>query len=752
MSIIRITKHLEELGIPLFWQIYVFVHILFATSVLFISNALILNISNILLTSMVSFGVLAGIKHYQHKFYPWGFLAVGVVFIGISIILHSLIYLGVNTDPMIILGIEQAGMVLISIFSFTFMWHFEKEFNLNGFTVDYSLIIISLAFFICIISPSSCDWFLFEISLTQQLNIINLSIGLMLLSMTIINHVLCKLLLLKDIVRIIGVLLLISHFSIDVLDGFTAIESYSKSNPISWSVYHLAGSFIIIFTFLEKLTFDFHQRSSEQMSSLLMWVASVLAVLVFPIGIFVRAFLGFPPIDSVFTSIIILSLSTLVIFRFVILIHRFNQQRNQLKVLAYADELTGVLNYRGFDKQYSNISIENSLVVAINIEDFKSINDLYGRVFGDEVIRSVGHRLQQLEKISSVARTGSDSFLFVLQLDERDVRTQIKCIQKELGVWNKVMGERIAVPLTFGASHSNNSVDTDTIVRQAEKALRIARSKRTSFYLYEIELDDKHLPRHELRGIMQQAIDDNFLPVHFQPIYNLESGSLSALELLIRLDSKEHGLLHPGQFLEQAQAYGLLTPLTKVCINMIVKRYSELPDVVININLPSYMLDSERILNEFLDYFKKSGLSPSRFCIEVMEDEDISAEQLLSSVALLKDKGFLIAMDDFGTGHSSLSRLSILPFDTIKIDRSLLLAASTGNKAILESSIALIKRLGLSVVVEGVETLEQLTLIRHLGADLVQGYLLSKPVHVNQAIKLSLDAGDIVPDFHLARA
>lgn len=129
------------------------------------------------------------------------------------------------------------------------------------------------------------------------------------------------------------------------------------------------------------------------------------------------------------------------------------------------------------------------------------------------------------------------------------------------------------------------------------------------------------------------------------------------------------------------------------------------------------------------------------------EDEDIPAEHLLESVKVLKQLGFSIAMDDFGTGYSSLSRLSMLPFDIIKVDRSILLAASSGNKAILESTITLIKRLGLSVVVEGVETLEQLRLIRQLGAHSVQGYLLSKPIDVNKAIKVPINASNIIAEF-----
>ena len=314
-----------------------------------------------------------------------------------------------------------------------------------------------------------------------------------------------------------------------------------------------------------------------------------------------------------------------------------------------------------------------------------------------------------------------------------------------------VSGNRIAVPLTYGISHSKTTIDPKVLIQQAEEALTRARTQHNHYSIY-FKNNTNKLPRHKLREILQQAIDCHHLPVHFQPIYNIEDGSLKAMELLIRIHSKEHGILMPGQFLEQAQAYGLLTPLTKICINMIAKNYDKLPDVIININLPSYMLNSPKILNEFLNCFKEEGLPANRFCIEVMEDQDIPAENLLTSIQKIKKLGFTIAMDDFGTGYSSLSRLSMLPFDTVKIDRSLLLAASTGNKTILESAITLIKRLNLSVVVEGVETTEQLALIRLLGADSVQGYLLSKPVDVNKAKQFPLNASNIIDGFKHLKA
>lgn len=478
-----------------------------------------------------------------------------------------------------------------------------------------------------------------------------------------------------------------------------------------------------------------------------MWLASILAILTVPIATLLNSSDEKTSTFYLITSISSLILGSVVIWRFIILVSNSNKQRAKLKDIAHTDELTGLLNYLGYCEEYSRSTLTNCLVVAIDIDDFKSINDLYGRNFGDRVLIKLVARLSQLENVRLVSRIGPDNFITLFQTPKDGIQNQLKSLQNELGVWDIVEDRRIAVPLTFGASHSSKITDIEVLTRQAEKALKIARNKRLKFSLYTDRNVNKLLPRHEIRGILQQAIDKKFLPIHFQPIYDLDDGSLKALELLIRIQSLKHGLLLPSQFLDQAKSYGLLTQLTKVCVKMLAQNYHQLPKVTININLPPYMLDNPRILNEFLMSFKEAKLSPKRFCIEVTEDEDIPAEHLLGSVKLLKKVGFTIAMDDFGTGYSSLSRLSLLPFDTVKIDRTILLAASSGNKAILESTITLIKRLGLSVVVEGVETLEQLRLIQQLGANSVQGFLLSKPVDANKAIKLPLNAANIITEF-----
>ena len=750
MKLASIPNNLNKLGLPIFWQLFIVLHAFFAMSFVFISSDHLLNTINIIASSMSLIGVIAGFKYQKHHLYPWGLLLAGVALISLSIIMHSLIYFGYESNLIFIAVVEEIGILLVSLFAFSFMLLIEKKYSIRGFTIDFSLIVFSLTLFVLLISPQLINTFLYKTNLTQQLSVINLFTCVVFLSMTIINHVLSKRVLTKDIIRILMISFIGLHFAIESMESFYPIASNLVLSQSTWSFYHLAGSAAIIFIFIETLTFDYNKRTTTQMGSQFMWAASILAVVVIPLGIIIRDRLGFPPIAIMIVGTASFLLSSIVIWRIQKLVKHINQQRQNLKTIAYVDPLTNLPNFHGYLDQLSDININNIFVISINIEDFKSINDLYGRDFGDEVLKSLARRIKMLPENILVARTGADYFHAVFRTRIKNIQKVVDEVQLHLGIWDVVQNCRIAVPLTYGASHSSGFIKPETLARQAEEALKVSREQHTNFTLYTdttYKNRKKSVPRHELREILQKAVDDNYLPVHFQPIYDLNDGSLKALELLIRVESEEHGLLLPGQFLDQAKSYGLLTPLTEVCVNMVAKSYGQLPDVTININIPPYMLNNPQILNNFIQCFKDANLPMQQFCIEVTEDGDIPTDQLIPSIKLLKAHGFKIAMDDFGTGYSSLSRLTVLPVDVVKIDRSLLLAASNGDKTILESAISLTKRLGASAVVEGVETLEQLALIKRLGADSVQGFLLSRPVQISKVPLLSLNATDIIAEF-----
>lgn len=739
MNIAQLSPKLSDIGLPVFWQVYILLHGIAVLGYSFISSGVWSLFIYAGLSLLVTIGMSYGIwVQHRNALYPWVVLLLGEAIITTAIILKAFIGAGFSLDDAIPFWVESAGIGLIGLFGFSVMHIFEKRYELRGFALDFVLLVMSLICLIVLVSPNLLNTFVYEFTLVQKINIFQAMFAGALFVMAVLYQLIRKRVGLRESVLVCLVALIELHFISETVLSFDLVENRALLQDISNIFYKLAGSLAIVFVFIERFLTLHSTHVSLCVSGHFMWAASVIAILVVPIGVIIRWALGMPPIDLLFIGLSSFLLSSVVIWRFFILVKNAEEQRKKLASITHTDQLTGLHNYLGYLDGLSELKLSNVVVFSVNIEDFKSINDLYGIHFGDEVLQSLGKRLGKIPDVSLVARTSVDLFLLVFDMPKDRVAYQADYIHDTLGAWDVVSGRRIAVPLTLGASTSQYRVEPEKYARQAEQALKIARKRTLGFYLYSDENHDRELPRHELREILQKAIDDKHLPVHFQPIYNLSDGSLKALEMLIRVESVEHGVLLPGQFLDQAKSYGLLTALTHVCVYMISRHYSELPDVTINVNLPPYMLNNTKILDEFINCFKDENLPPEKFCIEVTEDGDIPYEHLIPAVETLKKQGFAIAMDDFGTGYSSLARLSALPVDIVKIDRSLLLTADAGNQAALDCAITLVKRLGVSAVVEGVETLEQLTLIKLMGADSVQGFLLSRPVPISKASEIRM--------------
>lgn len=751
MKEIEFTPKLTKIAMSRIWQFCVFVLLFLVTSLLFISDPVIKYGIDITVASLNILAAICAFYLCKKSLFPWGLLISAIIIINSSFILNSLVFFGYDLNTQFPLWLEITGITIIALFSANLLYMFEKQYKLRGITIDYILIALTATFFVFLISPDLLNIVTHKLNFYEKSLVINVILGSIFLSLIFMGLSLSKQIKLGEILLGIMVLSLSIHFYLDAYITFSGIVNIEIIERISWFFYQLPGVLTIFYIFTEEHDYNFKSKKVKKMGVKLLWIATIVSVLILPIGTISRWFFGLSNIDTLTFAIISGVMSLLVIWRIIILISNYEKQRQKLKNIAFTDSLTGISNYLGLQTHISKFN--NIFVLSMNIEDFKSINDMYDRKFGDEVLKSLAKKITKAHGVLYSARTTGDNFIAVMQVEEKNIYSTFISFQEEIGLWDTVFNRRVAVPITFGGSHSTTPEKIDNLVSNAEQALKQSRAQKRQFTLHK-SLVDTHststkidLPRHELREILQRAVDENELPIHFQPIYETVSGELKALEMLIRVDSMKHGLLMPGQFLEQAKSYGILTDLTHTCVTMIAKQIHRLPDVIININLPPYMLDNRETLKNFISFFQSKNLSPSRFCIEVTEDGDIPTESLVPAINLLKEAGFAIAMDDFGTGYSSLGRLSSLPFDTVKIDRSLLLAADNGNKTILESAITLVKRLGVSVVVEGVETLEQLALVRELGADSVQGYLFSKPVPVLDKKQFPLNASNIVAEF-----
>lgn len=747
----KITKVLIQAGLPLFWQLYSLGLVFLIFINFFIQNPTFTSSINIVTSVLIFIGVTAGFKLKQKDINPWAIFLLAIGAIQLSTITKSFLGLGFINSSYIGILLEELGIALIAIFSLNIMLKFERQYRLNGFVIDFSLVLISSFCLILFISPNIFNDIISDTNIEKRILFAHLILGIVLISVILVSQDLLNQIRIKDIILGLMITALSSHFILDYSMIYQKTESIFWLDSSSNMLYALSGALAILHIFTEDYDLDFDLKSSKKLGKKFVWSASVFALLVLPFGVLLRWKMGYPMIDQTFIALTSAFLSIIVIWRIILLLKNYEKQRKTIKDIAFKDPLTGLPNYLNFKNDVR--PQKNLLVFCLNIEDFKSINDLYNRQFGDEVLASLGKRLKDTPNILYTARISGDNFMAVFKCKSSQLIHQYRALSKHLGVWDTITEHRVAVPLTYGASHSKETIEPEVLARQAESALKTARSKHLEFALYKHSTIDAYKPettnlkRHELREILQNAIDNNHLPVHFQPIYDINSGTLKALEMLIRVQTENNGLLHPAQFLDQAKSYGMLTNLTKVCINMVSQNIAKLPDVTININVPPYMLNDSKILNEFIDHFYAEGLSTKRICLEVTEDGEIPTEHLIPAIEILKAHGFSISMDDFGTGYSSLGRLSILPVDSVKIDRSLLLTANNGDKTILESAINLVKRLGVNAVVEGVETIEQLNLVKELGADSVQGFLFAKPEALKKKNQFMLNTSDIIAEY-----
>lgn len=748
----ELTKKISKDGMPIIWQVYAIVLFLLVTSQLFVSDPAVKYSTDISIAILTSIGVISSFFICKKPLTPYGILVSSITLMCCSMLTTSLIFFGFQINTSIPLWLELSGIIVAGLFCINLLYVFEKQYHLKGVTIDFILILLSITCLAFLVPPNLLNTILYEFDGYTQSRMINAVLGSIFLFMLLTAWILSKKVKPKDILLGAMILSLSTHFHIDAYISFTSSNHVEVLNKVSWFFYQFPLVLTIFYMFSQKLEYSFQPNITKDMGLKLLWVAPNIGVLIVPICLIYRWLLDFPNIEPVAIAIISGVMCMVVISRMVLILSKYEKQRQTLKDTAFTDSLTGVLNYLGLHSSVGNL--ENLLVLNINIEDFKSINDMYDRKFGDQVLISLANRIKNAPGVLYTARTTGDNFLAILQVFEENIETTFAIFEEEIGVWDTVYNKRVAVPLTYGGSHSAEPMNLDVLVRNAEIGLKKSRSQKRHFTLHQDTSNDAYtpsfradLPRHELREILQRSIDNNNIPVHYQPIYETGTGALKALEMLIRVHSIKHGLLAPGQFLDQAKSYGLLTDLTYTCINMIAKDFDRLPEVTINVNVPPYMLDDRQTLNNFIKCFTKNNLPPKRFCVEVTEDGDIPTESLVPAINLLKDAGFAIAMDDFGTGYSSLGRLSSLPFDSVKIDRSLLLEANAGNKTILESSINLVKRLGVSgIVVEGVETVEQLALITELGAESAQGYLFSKPVPVTEDHQFPMISSYIATD------
>lgn len=436
---------------------------------------------------------------------------------------------------------------------------------------------------------------------------------------------------------------------------------------------------------------------------------------------------------------------TAIALRSARLLEALQRESLEREFRALHDPLTGLPNRYLFLQEVGSItSVDPGRAVAVlllDLDRFREVNDTLGHANGDLLLQEVANRLTRaVADQGVVARLGGDEFAACLpavaqsgtELAERLLRGLSAPFELE------------DLPLEMGASigialFPFHGEDPALLLRRAEMAMYSAKSEQRRIAMFAPE-HDRYSPRRlALAAELRAALDSRALLLHYQPLVNLASGRPVGAEALVRWDHPRHGLLPPDEFVPIAEQTGLIGPLTRwvleEAISTVAAWRQEGLKLTVAVNLSVRNL-SERDLPQLVsDLLTRYGLPASALTLELTESSMMS--DLTRTILLLNalsHLGVKIAVDDFGTGYSSLSYLSRLPVDAVKIDKSFVqhMTVDAGDAIIVRSTIDLARNLGLKVVAEGVETRITAERLRAMGADLGQGYLLSRPLKAEE--------------------
>ncbi len=425
-----------------------------------------------------------------------------------------------------------------------------------------------------------------------------------------------------------------------------------------------------------------------------------------------------------------------------------------LRIAAMQDGLTGLANRTRFNERLDQTlarngrnADEHAVVLLIDLDCFKSINDSLGHPAGDMVVRGVANRLHQSVRESDcVARLGGDEFAIlqtpVSNVDNAD--TLARRLFEVLEEPFEIDGHRIQVGMSCGIAVSPQDGTTiDELLKNADLAMYRAKADgRNCYRFFKEEMDQRCKHRRKTIGELKLSIEAEQFVIHYQPIICASTGRVASYEALLRWQHPTRGLLSPSEFLAAAEHAGLTDPIGAWVIRQACRDALQFPDdISISVNVSAVQFRRNSLLRSVQKALAETGLPPSRLVLEIVESVVLQkSSRVLETLDRLHQLGVGIAMDDFGTGYSSLSYLRMFPFDTIKLDRSFVLDAPDSDESvgIIRAVAMLGKCLNLKLIAEGVETKEQLECVTEIGYECVQGYYHARPMPLNEALQWEL--------------
>jgi polar amino acid transport system substrate-binding protein len=384
---------------------------------------------------------------------------------------------------------------------------------------------------------------------------------------------------------------------------------------------------------------------------------------------------------------------------------------------------------------------EKLAVLIFDIDKFESVNNALGHSAGDQFLKHVAAKItSHLDDNEIVCRLAEDRFAILLPNNPHEtyaIRTSIRLLEMMKQPWN-IDDYSLYMTASLGiAFYPNDGADSETLLKNALSAMiKSKKSGRGNYQLYDSSTESKLLDLIELDNYMHQALDNNEFVLHYQPQVDISTGKIIGAEALIRWNSPKLGMISPASFIPLAEENCLIVPigdwvLRTACIQN--KKWMDmgLDPIFIAVNISAAQISQSDFIEKLSRILEETKLDPKYLELEITESiamEDTEAR--IKILETLRDMGLRIAIDDFGTGYSSLSYLRRFHITTLKIDQSFTreLASNAKDSAIVSTILAIGENLNLTVTAEGVETIEQLDILREKKCDTMQGYLFSRPV------------------------
>ena len=428
------------------------------------------------------------------------------------------------------------------------------------------------------------------------------------------------------------------------------------------------------------------------------------------------------------------------------------------------DSLTGLINRHGFNQLTEAISVgkeaEGNLpgIIYLDVNGFKAVNDSIGHHGGDDLVKALAERFSSiLPPDSALARVGGDEFAVLLT--GRNVKDMVSgvaaALAHSLDRPFSISGFEFHVSAAVGYAFSERQgVSADELLRRADLAMYQAKAgAERDPVAYHPAMETGALEKKQVETALRRALEAGELEVFYQPIVRASDLTIVAVEALARWPSAEMGMVPPTIFIPIAEETGLIHDVGRYVLERVCVDRALWPNVTTSINVSPVQLRDPNFADDALSILQRFGLRPEMFELELTEGILVSNPTIAKRrLGRLKEIGFQLSLDDFGTGFSSIGYLRQFPFDKLKVDRSFVreIGLNPTANALVQALVSLGDAMELDVVAEGIENEEQLSLLRLVQCEFIQGYYVSKAIPASEITELFLAAGTEAPRFRAA--